>query len=366
VDLLTKPHSEQTSILHIKNFSPFARAYSSSLQKLPSPIPRDTFLSFIDGLNAAFLSAPVFQAANIIGGGLMGSQIPPAQLAGGVVQILSVIGSAGVSIVRVKRYLKKSTEEIFKPRGLCVRIMGTKKMMGAVGCENVDAKGKLALPAPGVLGDLTPPPAALPPYQGGAGDSDPGDRKEEVQVEDPRVRRLKALEGFIAPLEFEKEAAPTRGPMDKYGGAPLRWLNKKQDAKLLKAATKSAEHRRKNTDVVEEEFLNCEAEIRGIEERMAEIRVSAKQELEGETRQEGRDEVEARVESELAELEGRRTELEMGRDERVREVYKKGDKKLNKLAKKEEKIANRILWVVITRMDGSVGDDLVDVESLGG
>jgi hypothetical protein len=46
-------------------------------------------------------------------------------------------------------------------------------------------------------------------------------------------------------------------------------------------------------------------------------------------------------------------------------VYKKGDKKLNKLAKKEEKIANRILWVVITRMDGSVGDDLVDVESLG-
>lgn len=295
----------------------------------------------------------------------MGSQIPPAQLAGGVVQILSVIGSAGVSIVRVKRYLKKATEEIFKPRGLCVRIMGTKKMMGAVGCENVDAKGKLALPAPGVLGDLTPPPAALPPYQGGAGDSDPGDRTEEVQVEDPRVRRLKALEGFIAPLEFEKEAAPTRGPMDKYGGAPLRWLNKKQDAKLLKAATKSAEHRRKNTDVVEEEFLNCETEIRGIEERMAEIRVSAKQELEGETRQEGRDEVEARVESELAELEGRRTELEMGRDERVREVYKKGDKKLNKLAKKEEKIANRILWVVITRMDGDAGDDLVDVESLG-
>lgn len=144
----------------------------------------------------------------------MGSQIPPAQLAGGVVQILSVIGSAGVSIVRVKRYLKKSTEEIFKPRGLCLRIMGTKKMMGAVGCENVDAKGKLALPAPEVLGDLTPPPAALPPYQGG-GDSDPGDRKEEVQVEDPRVRRLKALEGFIAPLEFEKEAAPTRA----------RWIN---------------------------------------------------------------------------------------------------------------------------------------------
>jgi hypothetical protein len=364
VNLHTKSHPEQTSILHIKNFSPFARAYSASLQKLPSPIPRDTFLSFIDGLNAAFLSAPVFQAATAIGGGLMGSQIPPAQLAGGVVQILSVIGSAGVSIVRVKRYLKKSTEEIFKPRGLCVRIMGTKKMMSAVGCENMDAKGKLALPAPEVLGDLAPPPAVRPPYQD-AGDSDPGDRKEEVRVEDPRVRRLKALEGSIAPLEFEKEPAPTRGPMDKYGGAPLRWLNKKQDAKLLKAATKSAEHRRKHTDVVEEEFLNCEMEIRGIEERMTEIRVSAKQELEGETRQEGRDEVEARVASELAELEERRTELEMGRDERVREVYKKGDKKLNKLAKKEEKIANRILWVVITRMDGSVGDDLVDVESLG-
>jgi hypothetical protein len=106
-------------------------------------------------------------------------------------------------------------------------------------------------------------------------------------------------------------------------------------------------------------------EVHGGVDRMREI-ISAEKELEAGTRRERQYEVEARMESGLAELDGRRAELVNGRGERVKEVYRKGDKKLNKLAKNEEKTTNRILWVVITRIDGSVGDDdLVDVGSLG-
>jgi transposase len=72
------------------------------------------------------------------------------------------------------------------------------------------------------------------------------------------------------------------------------------------------------------------------------------------------------MEIELEELEGRKERVERERDERVREVYKKGDKKLEKLAGKEEKIANRILWIVVMKMGGNVGDELVDVGSLEG
>lgn len=47
--------------------------------------------------------------------------------------------------------------------------------------------------------------------------------------------------------------------------------------------------------------------------------------------------------------------MERERDEKVRGLDKKGDKKLEKLAKTEEKVANRVLWVVVMRIDGRVG-----------
>jgi len=71
----------------IKTFSPFARAYSPALANLPDPISHDQFIDFIDGLNSAFISSPIFQMAHIVGGTLLGTQILPAQVVGGVFQV---------------------------------------------------------------------------------------------------------------------------------------------------------------------------------------------------------------------------------------------------------------------------------------
>lgn len=82
---------------------------------------------------------------HIIGGTLLGSQILPAQAVGGVFQVTSVLGSAGFSIVRVRKFMKKANASMFKPRGLTVQLMTTKKMMAAIDFKNVDEVGKLKL-----------------------------------------------------------------------------------------------------------------------------------------------------------------------------------------------------------------------------
>jgi hypothetical protein len=63
---------------------------------MSNPIHPEEFLAFIDRLNQVFISNPIFQAAHITGGMLMGSQVLPAMAVGGVLQFGSVMASAGV------------------------------------------------------------------------------------------------------------------------------------------------------------------------------------------------------------------------------------------------------------------------------
>ena len=42
----------------------------------------------------------------------------PVQAVGGVLQVTSVLASAGVSFVRVRKFMKSTNAEIFTPRGL--------------------------------------------------------------------------------------------------------------------------------------------------------------------------------------------------------------------------------------------------------
>lgn len=229
-------------------------------------------------------------------------------------------------------------------------------MMTAINCTNLDAKGKLALPPLDELKDLTPQTGALVRHDGRT-------NTFQVPVEDPRLRRLRALEGYISPLELETEAVQPKGMMDKYGGAPLRWLNRKQDQKLAKAASTSTAKRIEKAPAANAEIARSEKEIEEIDAKILEAHQEGQKELEGASAEERRN-IEARVDYEIAVLEAKKLEEMDKRDENIAGIFKKGDKKLDKRAKKEEKIVNRILWVVITRLDGSVGDELLEVGSM--
>lgn len=173
----------------------------------------------------------------------MSTQILPVMAAGGVLQVGSALASGGVSFVRVRKFMKESNTKIFAPRGLVCKILTTKEMIAEVGFTDTDAKGKLKL-HPLELEEQ------VPEYD---------DQASVVETSygvipaarDPRLMRLKALEGFIAPLEFDDSAYPDKeGRFSKIGQAPLRWMNKNQIKKFHAAKTKSIkkqEKREKNS-----------------------------------------------------------------------------------------------------------------------
>lgn len=258
----------------------------------------------------------------------MGSQVLPAMAVGGVLQFGSVMASAGVSFVRVRKFMKEANNTIFAPRGLVCKLQTTKKMMAAVGFTDTDAKGKLKLPPLEDVNDLVVYNPEIA-FQGESGGEKPLEK-------DPRLLRLQALEGYIAPLDFDVSANPNpEGKLSKMGQAPLRWMNKKQMKKLDDAKAKSLKKREKKSAKVEAEEIKAQNEIAELDRRM-----------------------EGLQEDEMLQLElEKRHELEK-RDAAIADIYKGTDKKMNKVYKKEEKVANRILWIVIHKADGTDGDSL--------
>ncbi|RDW75723.1 hypothetical protein BP5796_06544 [Coleophoma crateriformis] len=334
---------QTTNIFMIRTFSPFARSYSPVLAQLPQPISQEEFLSFIDGLNEAFLSAPIFQAMHVVGGGLLGTQVLPAQAVGGVFQIISVAGSAGVSVIRVRSYMKKMHASLFAPRGLVVKIMTTKKMMAAIGYKDIDGKGKLSLPPLNNVVDM-----------GAFGDvpKEQDDGQIQFGPEDPRIRRLRALEAFVSPLSFDvPEDTRKVGVVKRWSTAPLRWANNRQAKKVDKVREKSLKKREERAEEAQAETEKTQYELVELQQRIDSLRM----EMQRNPTTKG--------EYELDRLENQQKMLLEDRQKAVEDIYAKGDKKLIKLYNKEEKVANRILWVVITKEDGSSGDDLVQVAS---
>jgi hypothetical protein len=305
------------------------------------------------------MAAPLFQAMHVVGGLLMASQILPAQAAGVGLQVGSVLGSAGVSFVRVRNYMKAANEKIFAPRGLTAKIMNTKKMMSAVGFTDTDSKGKLKLPPLDDVRDLGAY-NALSPTQTGLTE------QTQSEAQDPRVRRLRALQEYITPVTFDvPEDTRPNGWLKRFGEAPLRWANNRQTKKMDKAREKSLKKREEKSGEVEREKSKTQNAIGGIEKRMSMIRENAQNELTMAKPDDlaQRSRIEGAAESELRVLEdAKMVELEK-QEKEIAEIYSGGDKKLQKLYKKEEKIANRILWVVIARADGSSDEDYFQVGS---
>lgn len=124
---------KQAGALYNAFSCPFMRCYSPDLTYLG--ISEEKFLEVIDGLNEVFISHPLFQTINAAG--LAVSMVPGhiAQLLGGVISSGGGIGGSALSHVRTKKYVKQLNEETFWPKGMCLRILSTNKMLSAIGFE---------------------------------------------------------------------------------------------------------------------------------------------------------------------------------------------------------------------------------------
>ncbi|KAL5331379.1 hypothetical protein ACEPPN_000909 [Leptodophora sp. 'Broadleaf-Isolate-01'] len=350
-DLLDKPIViPQSSNLRImkfmKNLFPFARCYPHYLSTLSNPITDSEFLAFIDHLNQVFVSLPIFQVAHIAGGFLTSVQgVIPVQALGGVLQVTSLLASAGVSYHRVRKFLKTANAAIFTPRGLVCRIMTTKKMMAAINFTEVDEKGQLKLPPLETVHDLG---VSYRPGDPASINSDEIETNSQIEnvsgVRDPRLLRLEALEGYITPLDFDVSPEPQpESWVSKMGQKPLRWANQRQTKALEKAHAKHQKMRESKASAVSAATLDSSNIIAEIDNKIETLHHSQGSFVQGSGHEN----------EELERLEMAKREEEEKREKAVKEIYGGADKKMKNAYKKEEKVANRILWIVITKADGT-------------
>lgn len=262
--------------------------------------------------------------------------------------MVSVLASAGTSFVRVRKFMKTANVEIFAPRGLIVKLHTTKKMMERVGFTGTDADGKLRLPPLETVTDL-----GKYSSESCLSDNDNTSPTAVSLLGDPRLLRLQALEGYIAPLTFDVAEQAPESVFSKYSQAPLRWMNKKRSDSLVKAQAKSLQKRESKAGTVAAQTSEFDNEINDIEKQ---IQMLQREEVSnvGDTTQKS-DEIEACLVRKQVEIEKR--------DIKLNEIYKTADKKVSKAYKREERTTNRILWIVIEKI-GENGSEQGNTEDL--
>lgn len=218
---------------------PFARAYAPNLAGADIDVVQ--FTEFIDGLNVAFLGSPVFQAVGIAGQitGIVPHHI--AQLVGGSLQLASGLASASISYVRTKTYIREANASLFGPRGLHVRICSTKDLLADIGVnESIFEQSTQSHSC-----------ASIPTLYSASANS-------TSATVDPRMRRLQALERYIAPLSFDVPTPKTpEGVLDKVGA----WGAKRQEAKQQKDAEKAMREAREGKGKAQEKLQKKERKI---------------------------------------------------------------------------------------------------------
>jgi len=285
--------SETTKSFRGAFFSPFVRAWVPELQN--HGIQQEDFLTFIDGLNEAWVSHPIFEGLGLVGGVLgMAHGVHPVQIASAALQLTSGAASAASSYTRTKAYVKAVNADMFHPAALHATVLSTKKMVQEVGYS----EETLQLPPLETMEDRDREATthACEAIQDG---------KMDLPKDDPRARRLQALQGYVMPLNFD---VPTLTSPDNF-------LRKTGAASAARRARKQKE------------------KMREMRERRTNKQAEAVEEQE-------------------------KREKELGKEAR------KGKKNLNEVDMKEEKDANGIRWVVISRWDRDISSDDDSIDTL--
>jgi hypothetical protein len=183
----------------------------------------------------------------------------PVQGTGAFLQGVSLAASAGISFMRAKKFMADANAKMFHPRNLEAKLMGTKKMMSAIGYTPTDANGKLSLPPALEQNDEG--------FYSAAASLNESETRPNT-AEDPRVRRLRALEGHVAPFDLAADYAviPEQW-FKKYSTAPTRWLNGRDIKKMTKARSKWLEKRGQFAVELGDELAEVNREIAQLSSR---------------------------------------------------------------------------------------------------
>lgn len=306
----------QTTAKVLQTFmAPFARAYPPQMAQ--QGVSMHEFITFIDGLNEAFMSSPIFQALNLAG--TITSTVPSviAMGVGTAVSVTSGFAGAATSYARTRAYIAKVNEQTFGPRGLRVRILSTKAMMEVIGA----AESRLQLPPLPEWDEAWDPSSA---------------------ATDPRMRRMQALEGQVAPLDWDVPPMAMPNSVLRKMGA---WQARKQEAKERKKHDKmcrkanngwSSDSSDSSSDSEDEEHLG---------RKMDKLQRKADEKMRDKPKKAAS--IAEKRDEEMGKLQEK---MDKARRKAVRKDGKKkskGDKGRAKVEKREDKVNQRIRWIVI-------------------
>jgi len=329
-------------------FSPFVRAYVSELAN--HGIEQEVFLAFVDGLNEAFIAHPIFQGLGMSGMAMTFAHgVPPVQWAGMGLQLASGVTSAATSYVRTRAYVKYQNAQTFHPAGLHACILSTKDMMEKVKYPHAG----LQLPPMDNFADIS---SSIP--------ADPLDESTtqafDICPDDPRMRRIRALKGYVMPLDLNVPPAIVPDNfLRKMGAAQSERLARSQNKKAAKARrevdkkydqkSREAEKKRREGDKeIEKRIQKAEKEHAKMEHKLAKERDPRE-----------RNEIVIKFGKESLKRERSIEKETAKRDEEVGKEMRHAYKEQDKVKKKEAKTAMKIRWLVISRWNGE--DEQTDV-----
>jgi hypothetical protein len=254
----------------------------------------------------------------------MAVPVPDVQYAFGGIAIGAVVACRATSYARTKAYLKAVNTNLFNPAGLNVSIISTKKMMEELEC----GESTLNLPPLETFADIDEVALAEP--------VDEDQSTGKTHPDDPRMRRVRALEGHVMPLNFDvpPPAVSRDNFLKRMGDAHVSWLARRQQKSLTKkrenAITKDFEKQQKS----EEERIKGGQEVARLQRELAGVQ-SGKQS----------DNIQKQIVKKRSKLE-----------DQAEKRQENADKKVRKTDEKEEKIARKIRWLVVNGWNGEEDD----------
>ncbi|KAI9035356.1 uncharacterized protein KD926_003717 [Aspergillus affinis] len=364
-------------------------------------ITQTDFLAFIDGLNAVWLAHPYLQAASATTSIFGFVPLLEIQLAALGVQVATELGSVKLSQMRTQAYLRLANEELFVPRGLRVQVLKTRKMMEVVGVpegvfevgggkeggrdgegEEVfedhshddddvqggegKGKGKGKRKEDGYPPPPQSPSSPLPPYHPSSSSSTNGDshnkqqqqppsptqftNNNETEANDPQLRRMSALHGYVQPLNFTADLPLSENWLKRASEKQSRVFASRQNAIFSGKRDKAT---RLATEA-EEASRELDAKLAEVETAQGEIRARARDRLEGPLGEsmQGRLIVQEDMEKEMRKWEKKREKIDKEREKRVTRKLAQSQRGLERVEKREMKVAQRVMWVVVTEDDG--------------
>lgn len=292
--------------------SPFLRAYPPVLQNFN--IPQESFLEFIDRFNRAAVASPPVQILGLAGNIVSMVPLHTAQIVGGTINAASNFGSRAIAKGHTEMVLRDANRDIFEPRGLKVQVAKL---------DAVASIGRMPILTPG--GKIEKHAAVLQPFE-----SDDNYRFSTAQE-----RRLKGLAPWIERLDVAglPQLAEGSNMLSKMHASVSENQRRKGEEKMLKERGKIQKEFSKGSEKAQKEY----------EKKMAELDRD-------QSRAEGRRKDKDR-QRDLRRVEERREKAEREFEHRMTRSEKERMKD-----DKEEKGLKKILFLIVTNLDGRVAN----------